>query len=193
MNLHRFDIIAPFRRDSRMPSPAMKTTILYAKSELGGITVRPDSRQVMRKAIEGHPVQVESGNDYLNLYHVFERLQATRKSWANLAVIRRQIGPSRWLMFVLPKSEAAPEVEFEDNYDPKRGRYKRYAEQLAAGEALKFTDKKEAIKARRAWQLYVPIPKRKHLTSNIRRLGKSNAWIALVTERGSNMTAGLSS
>lgn len=157
--------------------------ILYARSEVAGITVRPDSRAVMRKAVEGHPVEVTSGNDYINLYHVFERLQSSDKKLAKLTLVRRQIGSSRWLLFVVPPGESAPAVELQDNYDPKRGRYKRYAEQLASGDALRFTDHSEAVKARRAWQLYVPRENRKKLRSSIRRIGKSDAFMVVIGPR----------
>jgi hypothetical protein len=160
-----------------------KPTIVYAKTEIGGITVRPDSRAVMRKAVEGHPIEVHSGNDYINLYHVFERMQATSRSLAKLNLIRKQVGASKWLLFVLPEGQDAPEVELSEGYDPKRGRYKRYAQQLAAGDALRFADKAEAIKARRAWQLYVRPPQRKTRKSSVRRVGKTSSYVVMITDR----------
>lgn len=48
---------------------------------------------------------------------------------------------------------------------------------------LRFTDRKEAVKARRAWQLYVPAAERKHLRGSVRRIGKSEAFLVMVTER----------
>jgi hypothetical protein len=160
-----------------------KDPILYAKTEISGITVRPDSRTVMQKAVEGHPVEVTSGNDYINLYHVFERMQARNPALQKLSLIRKQVGHSRWILFVLGKNQDVPEVELHKDYDPKRGRYKRYAEQLAAGDALKFTTKSEAVKARRAWQLYVPASERRHLRSTIRRVGKSETFMVVIADR----------
>ena len=166
-----------------MAKKPSKPVILYAQTELNGILARPDSRGVVRKAIEGHPIEVRSGNDYINLYHVFERLQLKDKALAKLAMVRRQIGSSRWLVGILPAGADFPDVELDEGYDPKRGRYKRYAEQLAAGDALRFNNRQEAIKARRAWQLYVPAAQRKHLRGSVRRIGKSEAFLVIVTER----------
>jgi hypothetical protein len=154
--------------------------ILYAKQEIGGILVRPDSRAVMRKAIEGHPVEVGSGNDYINLYHVFERMVEGDKRLGKLRLIRKQIGHSRWLIFVVEEGGDVPDVPLLDGYDPKRGRYKRYAEQLAAGDSIQLPSKVEAVKARRAWQLYVPAEKRRHLRSTIRKVPKSGKYVVMV-------------
>lgn len=157
--------------------------ILYAKQEVNGITVRPDSRAVMRKAIEGHPVEVCSGNDYINLYHVFERMVAGDRKLSRLRLVRKQIGHSRWMIFVINEAADAPEVPLQEGYDPKRGRYKRYAEQLANGDAVQLTNKAEAIKARRAWQLYVPAEKRRHLRSTIRKVTRTGKYLVLILER----------
>ncbi|PTX91337.1 hypothetical protein [Opitutus sp. ER46] len=160
-----------------------QSPILYAKQEIGGIMVRPDSRAVMRKAIEGHPVEVGSGNDYINLYHVFERMVEGDRRLGKLKLIRKQIGHSRWLIFVVPENAAAPEVPLVDGYDPKRGRYKRYAEQLAAGNAVQLPSKVEAVKARRAWQLYVPAEKRRQLRSTIRKVPRTGRFLVAVLPR----------
>ncbi len=157
--------------------------ILYAKQEVNGITVRPDSRAVMRKAIEGHPVEVGSGNDYINLYHVFERMVAGDRKLSRLKLVRKQIGHSRWLIFVIGEAGEAPDVPLQEGYDPKRGRYKRYAEQLAGGDAVQLPNKAEAIKARRAWQLYVPAEKRRHLRSTIRKVARTGKYLVLILER----------
>lgn len=170
------------QRKSQQPASKF-APILYAKQEMGGILVRPDSRAVMRKAIEGHPVEVASGNDYINLYHVFERMVEGDRRLSKLRLIRKQIGHSRWLIFVVGEDAAAPDVELQDGYDPKRGRYKRYAEQLAAGDAVQLPNKVEAVKARRAWQLYVPADKRRHLRSTIRKVPKTGKYLVLVLER----------
>lgn len=145
--------------------------------------VRPDSRHVMQKAVEGHPVEVTSGNDYINLYHVFERMVASDKKLAGLRLFRKQVGHSRWVMYVGPEGAELPDVPLQDGYDPKRGRYKRYAEQLAAGDAVQLPNKAEAVKARRAWQLYVPAEKRRHLRSTIRFVPKSSKYIVMLLDR----------
>lgn len=157
--------------------------IVYAKQEVGGIMVRPDSRAVMRKAIEGHPVEVRSGNDYINLYHVFERMVAGDRKLAKLKLVRKQVAQSRWYIFVTTEDGEIPDVPLQEGYDPKRGRYKRYAEQLANGDAVQLPNKVEAIKARRAWQLYVPAEKRKHLRSTIRKVNKTGKFLVMVLER----------
>jgi len=158
--------------------------VLYAKSEINGILVRPDSRSVLRKAIEGHPVEVTAGNDYINLYHVFERMQEReKKRLRGLVLVRKQIDNSRWHLFVTNDRGEVPDVELRKGYDPKRGRYKRYAEQLAAGDGLRFSDRAEAIKARRAWQLYVRANKRAHLRATLRRVGKSDSYVVCVVVR----------
>ncbi|HVU35282.1 MAG TPA: hypothetical protein VHE61_17735 [Opitutaceae bacterium] len=164
-------------------SNSTRTPILYAKQELGGITVRPDSRAVMRKAIEGHPIEVLSGNDYINLYHVFERMVQGDRRLSKLRLIRKQIGQSRWQIFVVSENAEAPEVPLQDGYDPKRGRYKRLAEQLASGDAVQLSNKVEAVKARRAWQLYVPAEERRHLRSTIRQVPRTGKFLVLVLER----------
>ena len=150
--------------------------IVYGKQIINGLVVRPDSRSVVRKAIEGYPVLVDSNNDYINLYHVFERLSKAEQL-DNYRIIRKQIGESRWILYVVQEARGVPKAELEDGYDPKRGRYKRYAEQLSEGNALTFSDKSEAIKARRAWQLYIPAEQRKNLRSSVKSLGKSGKYL----------------
>lgn len=157
--------------------------ILYAKQEISGIMVRPDSRAVMRKAVEGHPIEVTSGNDYINLYHVFERMVASDKQLSKMRIVRKQIGHSRWFIFVSPEGTEIPDVPLLEGYDPKRGRYKRYAEQLAEGDAVQLPSKAEAIKARRAWQLYVPAEKRRHLRSTIRKVPRTGKFLVMVLDR----------
>jgi hypothetical protein len=171
------------KSNRRKSSPGKLPSILYAKQEINGITVRPDSRDVMRKAVDGHVIEVASGNDYINLYHVFERMVAGDKALSDLKLFRKQVGQSRWLMFVGPEGSEIPDVPLQDGYDPKRGRYKRYAEQLAAGDTLVLGDKIEAIKARRAWQLYVPGDKRRHLRSTIRKVAKTGKFLVMVLNR----------
>ncbi len=170
-------------RQKTTPPGGKLAPILYAKQELGGILVRPDSRAVMRKAVEGHPIEVLSGNDYINLYHVFERMVASDRRLNKYTLIRKQVGPARWLIFVTPDGEEMPDVELQEGYDPKRGRYKRLAEQLASGDAVQLPNKPEAIKARRAWQLYVPAEKRRHLRSTIRKVAKTGRYLVLVLDR----------
>ncbi len=69
-------------------------------------------------------------------------------------------------------------LELQQDYDPKRGRYKRYADQLASGDKLFLHSLKEAIKARRAWQLYIPKAERLHLRSSVRRIpGKISTFL----------------
>lgn len=150
--------------------------IVYGKQVIDGVVVRPDSRSVMRKAIEGVPVIVESNNDYINLYHVFDRL-AKAEGLGELKLVRKQVGESRWVLYVSAEKSEAPKASLERGYDPKRGRYKRYAEQLAEGNALTFSDKNEAIKARRAWQLYVPAEERDLLRSAVRAVGKTGKYL----------------
>jgi len=156
---------------SKRPEP-----IVYGKQIIDGLVVRPDSRSVIRKAIEGYPVIVDSNNDYINLYHVFERLVKSEQL-GGLRLVRKQVGETRWILYVVSGDSNEPRVDLEDGYDPKRGRYKRYAEQLAEGNALTFSDKSEAIKARRAWQLYVPVGERKHLRSSVKSLGKNGKFL----------------
>lgn len=162
------------KKNQQLPS------ILFAKQVINGILVRPDSRHVMQKAIDGYPVDVTSGNDYINLYHVFERMVAADKELVGLKLARQQIGRTKWRISVLREGERPEDVPLAEDYDPKRGRYKRYAEQLANDESLVLSDKVEAIKARRAWQLYVPPKKRTHLRSTIRRVAKTGKFVVAV-------------
>jgi hypothetical protein len=158
--------------------------IVYGKQDIGGITVRPVSHQVMEKAVEGHPIEVSSGNDYINLYHVFERMVASdKKRLGRLQLVRRQIARSKWHLFVVEDEAEVPEVDLDEGYDPKRGRYKRYAEQLAAGNVVVLPSREEAIKSRRAWQLYVPRAERKHLRSTVRKSGNSGKYAVAVLPR----------
>ena len=158
--------------------------IIYGITEINGIPVRPNSRDVLIKSLKtGQPIEVLSGNDYINLYHVFERMHEHDRTVRGYVLVRKQIGQSKWWVFVTKDRGDVPEVELNKGYDPKRGRYKRYAEQLAEGNALTFADKAEAIKARRAWQLYVPQSKRKHLRSRIARVGKSGKYLVSILER----------
>lgn len=161
---------------SEMSAEKRVEPIIYGKQIVDGVVVRPDSRSVIRRAIEGVAVIVESNNDYINLYHVFERL-IEAEGLQHLKLIRKQIGENRWILNVASDKEEAPMAELERGYDPKRGRYKRYADQLVAGNALSFSDKNEAIKARRAWQLYVPAEERKHQRSAVRLVGKTGKYL----------------
>lgn len=156
---------------SKRPDP-----IIYGKQIIDGLIVRPDSRSVMRKAIEGVPVIVDTNNDYINLYHVFERL-VKAEGLETLKLVRQQVGETRWILYVVTEDAPPPRADLERGYDPKRGRYKRYADQLAAGNALTFSDKDEAIKARRAWQLYIPAEERSHLRSVVRAVPKSSKFL----------------
>ncbi len=150
--------------------------IVYGKQIVNGLVVRPDSRSVVRKALEGHSVVVESNNDYINLYHVFERLIKAEKL-DDIRLVRKQVGESRWMLYAVSDKDIVPKASLQQGYDPKRGRYKRYAEQLASGSALTFSDKSEAIKARRAWQLYIPAERRRNLRSSVRMVGKSGKYL----------------
>lgn len=160
-------------------STSGKELIQYGKQEINGLLVRPDSRSVIRKAIEGHPIAVDSNNDYINLYHVFERY-AQAEGLTGLRLIRQQVGSTRWIVQVVKDEADVPAPQLEKGYDPKRGRYKRYAELLAQGDALTFADKSEAIKARRAWQLYVPAEKRRHQRSTVKAMKKSGKYLVAI-------------
>lgn len=127
-------------------------------------------------------MDVFSNDDYINLYHVFERLKVCEKRFAKHTLVRRQIGVSRWALFVVPPGKRAPNVGLADDYDPVRGRYKRYAEQLAAGELLTFSNRAEAVKARRAWQLYLPRANRQNLRPMLRKL-QSEDFVLLIVDR----------
>lgn len=158
-------------------------TISYSKMEVNGIPVRPSSRDILAKAVKGHPIEVFSGNDYINLYHVFERMQERDPKVRKLVLVRKQVDASRWLVFVSDDRKDVPAVELERGYDPKRGRYKRVAAELAEGNTVVLQNRQEAIKARRAWQLYVPRDKRKHLRSTIKRVGRSEKYLVMILER----------
>jgi hypothetical protein len=166
-----------------MPEPSSSAEpIVYGKHILNGLVVRPDSRNVVRKAIDGVPVIVESNNDYINLYHVFERLLKA-EGLDELKLVRKQVGESRWMLYVVKGEASLPATPLERGYDPKRGRYKRYAEQLAAGNALTFSDKGEAVKARRAWQLYVPAEERANKRSTVRSVGKGGRYLVCILSK----------
>lgn len=145
--------------------------IVFIKTEVNGIAVRPDTQDLVRKALEGHPIDVRCDGDYINLYHVFRRRAMREPKYAKYAVKRQQIGRSRWIVRILPPKADMPEVQLASDYDPKRGRYKRYAERLQHGKAISVKTEKEAIKARRAWQLYVPGNERKGLRALTRKSG----------------------
>ena len=135
-------------------------------------------------AFAGRPILVTSDKDYINLYHVFARRNCkfpVKKRWH---LVRQQIGPSRWKISVVRNRDEVPARELERNYDPKRGRYKRYVDQLASGDKLSLHSLKEAIKARRAWQLYIPKAARRHLRSSVRRIpGKIPTYLVEITAR----------
>ena len=144
--------------------------IFYGTTLLNGIPVKQDSCVVIDRAYAGHPILIASDKDYVNLYHVFDRRNRKLPAGEQRCLVRQQIGPSRWRLFVVRHRDDVPPLELERHYDPKRGRYKRYAEQLANGDKLILHDKGEAIKARRAWQLYTPKEQRRHQRSSVRRL-----------------------
>lgn len=168
-----------------MSKPANVTLapILYAKTEIGGITVRPDSREVMKKAAQGHPVLVGSGNDYINLYHVFDRLKEGDKSLSKKFLMRQQVGPSKWILTVTTDKAEVEQRTLDQGYDPKRGRYKRYAEELAAEGALTLPSREEAVKARRAWQLYTHQSERKEFRTSIRKLPREGGYQVLIFDK----------
>lgn len=142
--------------------------------------MRPATRDIVQKAIEGHPIEVMSADDYINLYHVFGRLLSRSPNLRRYRIIRRQIDHSRWRVVIRNDENEAPEYDPEGDYNPKRGRYKRYARRLAAGETLIFENRAEAVKARRAWQLYVPAPQRQGSSSRVTKVGvgpKHRVWV----------------
>ena len=152
------------------PTTAELPPIVYGTTLLNGIPVKQDSCVVVERAYAGHPILISSDKDYVNLYHVFDRRNRKLPEVEQRCLVRQQIGPSRWRLFVVRHRDDAPPLELEHHYDPKRGRYKRYAEQLADGDKLILHDKGEAIKARRAWQLYTPKEERLHQRSSVRRI-----------------------
>jgi hypothetical protein len=152
------------------PVPTELPPIAYGTTLLDGIPVKQDSCVVIERAYAGHPILIASDKDYVNLYHVFDRRNRKLPAEEQRCLVRQQIGPSRWRLFVVRNREEVPALALERNYNPKRGRYKRYADQLAAGDKLILHDKNEAIKARRAWQLYTPKDARRHLRSAVRHL-----------------------
>lgn len=148
--------------------------------EVDGVVMRPDTRQIVQKAIEGHPVEVLSEMDYLNLYHVFGRQLKRVPGLRSYRMVRCQIDHSRWRVVIRPERIEGPEYEPEGDYNPKRRRYRRYAHRLAAGEALVLESRAEAVKARRAWQLYFPAPQRQGLSSRVRKVGtgpRHKVWL----------------
>ena len=151
-------------------TPAELLPIEYGTTLLDGIPVKYDSRVVIDRAFAGHPILVTSDADYLNLYHVFRRRNRRLPPQQQRHLVRQQIGPSRWRVFVVRSKDDAPALALERDYDPKRGRYKRYAGQLASGDRLIFHDKSQAIKARRAWRLYTPKAQRRNLRGSVRSL-----------------------
>ena len=152
------------------PVPASLPSIVYGTTLLRGIPVKQDTRVVIERAYAGHPILISSDKDYVNLYHVYDRRNRRLPVDERRYLVRQQIGPSRWRLFMVRHRDDAPTLELERNYDPKRGRYIRYAAQLAAGEQLVLHDKGEAIKARRAWHLYTPKAERLNLRSSVRSI-----------------------
>lgn len=71
----------------------------------------------------------------------------------------------------------------DQGYNPKRGRYKRFAQLLAAGSAITLAGRTEAVKARVVWQHYVPRDQRIHLGATIRRIGMTKKYAVIVFER----------
>jgi hypothetical protein len=152
------------------PVPNELAQIVYGKTLLNGIPVKQDSRVVIDRAYAGHPILISSNKDYVNLYHVFDRRNRQLPVKEQRYLVRQQIGPSRWRIFIVRHRADAPALELERNYDPKRGRYLRYGAQLAAGHQLFLHDKSDAIKARRAWQLYTPKEERRNKRSSVRSI-----------------------
>lgn len=135
----------------------------------------PKTRDLIEKAIAGHPIEVTSTDDYLNLYHVFGRFVVREPSLKAFRIIRRQIDHARWRLVIRRSDSDAPDYNPEGTYNPKRGRYKRYARRLHAGERLVLESRAEAVKARRAWQLYVPPAMRRNLAPTVEQVGAGPA------------------
>jgi len=152
------------------PAPVELPPIEYGKTLLDGIPVRYDSHVVLDRAFAGHPILVTSDADYLNLYHVFRRRNRRLPPQERRCLVRQQIGPSQWRLYVVSDRDEVPALALVKDYDPKRGRYKRYADQLASGDKLVLHDKNQAIKARRAWRLYTPKAQRRNLRGSVRSL-----------------------
>ena len=150
--------------------PAELPPIAYGTTLLDGIPVKQDTRVVIERAYAGHPILIASDKDYVNLYHVFARRNRKLPVAERRCLVRQQIGLSQWRLFVVRDRDDVPALALEQHYDPKRGRYKRYADQLANGDKLILHDKHEAIKARRAWQLYTPKAARRNQRSSVRRI-----------------------
>ena len=155
---------------------------------IDGIPVKQDTRVVIERAFAGHPILISSEKDYVNLYHVFDRRNRKLRVKERRNLVRQQIGPSRWRLFVVRTRDEVPELELEPTYDPKRGRYKRYADQLVSGDKLILKKWSEAVKARRAWQLYVPKAERLHLRSTVRRIqGAKFGYVVEILARASRV------
>lgn len=159
-----------------------KDPIFYGKRIVDGITITPNSRDVIRKAIEeGLPIEVHLQSDYINLYHIFDR--RNRLENLGLQMVRQLVGKDKWLLFITSDKTEVPKVEKDKGFDPKRGRYKQFAAYLQEGTVLTFSDRDEAMKAHRAWRLYIPKAERKHLRGSIRVVAKTKKFMVSVYER----------
>lgn len=156
--------------------------IFFGKKIIDGVPFAPDSRVVLETAIaERRPVEVATDADYVNLYHVFDR--RVKAGELKLKMVKRRVGDGRWHVFFVKSKKELPKIELEDGFDPARGRYKRYADGLTSGEIITFSDRDEAVKARRAWQFYVKKEDRAHLRCVIRGVKRFNKFTVVVIER----------
>ena len=148
-------------------SPDIKPSIVYGPVVIDGVPTEPDARAAIECAYKGHPILVSRVQDYDYLRNVYVRKNAKLPQEEKRRFFRRQIGPSSWRLIIAKSKEELPRVQLEQNYDPKRGQYRRYAEQLAAGITLSFESKYLAKKARLAWQKYTPRESRQNLRASV--------------------------
>jgi len=84
------------------------------------------------------------------------------------------------------QKEQVPPLALQRNYDPKRGRYKRYADQLASGDKLIFHDNPKQLKPPRMATLHAqsptaqfawvcPLPQKREANLRRRSLGPLNS------------------
>lgn len=155
----------------------------------------------LKDAMAGKKLFIESKGRYPILIRAFRRLCARERITGKRLCIRK-VNVSKWRVLIVDKKQKErPEVEFEDGFETKHGRYKRWARELnEAGFITIPFDKidlrinprtkkpyntredREASKVMAAWRLYYPPEVRANKRLTKQRLKKSKAWNIMIMD-----------
>jgi len=86
--------------------PHRPQAIVYGTIEIDGIPVRQNTRDLLTRAIaSGEPIEVHAESAYVNLYHVFDRMQRDDESLRDRTLTRKKVDEARWWIWAIRRDE----------------------------------------------------------------------------------------